>query len=127
MTAAVTVVQVGAWLGGLLTFLILVATAVEHVFSPVAKLLTHAITGPLVVKLEELEQAFEDHTDYVQYHLGPNGGALPVHMRLTNVEEALRFAAIKAQEVAVEARETAVAAREAAAANEEAAEKRGQQ
>jgi hypothetical protein len=36
--------------------------------------------GPLVL-------SFEEHTEYVRYHLGPNGTTRPIHERIRRLEE----------------------------------------
>lgn len=39
-------------------------------------------------KVDDLTRQFEEHREYVGYHLGPNGTTKPIHERLLTLEEA---------------------------------------
>lgn len=41
---------------------------------------------PLIAAIEENREALEQHREYVQYHLGPNGETRPIHVRLQHLE-----------------------------------------
>lgn len=80
------IVQVGAVAAALTGITIFI----ERTWGPVRRWLANALTNPLLEKLDEVKEDFEAHTDYVRYHLGPNGKTVPVHVRLTLVEQQLR-------------------------------------
>lgn len=68
---------------------------VERTWQPVKGWLQDALTTPLVNKLDDLEDRWRTHEDYVRYHLGPNGDATPVHARLQRVEEGIEKVQVK--------------------------------
>jgi hypothetical protein len=66
-----------------------IAIFIERVWGPVRRWLANALTNPLIDKLDEMEERWDAHTEYVRYHLGPNGTSTPVHKRLAALEEAV--------------------------------------
>lgn len=80
------IIQIGAVAAALTA----IGIAVERVWGPMRKWLANALTNPLLDKLDEMKDDFDEHRQYVEYHLGPNGKTPPVHERLTIVEDSVR-------------------------------------
>lgn len=108
-----TWVQWTIWLGGVAAAATSIAVFIERVFGPVRKWLWNALTRPLLVEMREiktelkasdtklvardaslerridhLHDSFDEHRDYVEGHLGPNGktGTPPLHTRVGRLE-----------------------------------------
>ena len=77
------VLQVGAVAAAITGIL----AAIEKLWSPLSKFLQRQINEPVEQKIIDLTDKLDKHTEYVQYHLGPNGGAPSVHSRVKKIEE----------------------------------------
>ena len=64
-----------------------IIAAVEKLWSPISKFLQRAINEPVEQKIIDLTDKLDKHTEYVKYHLGPNGDAPAVHARVQKIEE----------------------------------------
>lgn len=73
--------------GAVATATIALLALIERSWSPVKRWLQDALTTPLLEKLDEQNDTFESHRQYVYYHLGPNGETTPIRERLETVEE----------------------------------------
>ncbi len=78
----VLLIQAGAVAGALTA----IALLIERIWGPVRRWLANALTNPLIDKLGEMEERWDDHTDYVRHHLGPNGTTQPLHERVEEVQ-----------------------------------------
>lgn len=79
----VFVVQLGALAAAVTGIIVLI----EKLWSPISKFLQRQINEPVEQKIIDLTDKLDKHTEYVQYHLGPNGGAPSVHSRVKKIEE----------------------------------------
>jgi hypothetical protein len=63
-----------------------VLVLVERLWKPISKFLQREINGPVEEKIIDLTDKLDQHTEYVRYHLGPNGNAPAVHVRVQKIE-----------------------------------------
>lgn len=76
-------IQVGAVAAAITGVIVLI----EKLWSPISNFLQRSINEPVERKIIDLTDKLDRHTEYVQYHLGPNGGAPSVHSRVQRIEE----------------------------------------
>jgi hypothetical protein len=81
--AVLFIIQAGAVAAAVTGILVLI----EKLWSPVSNFLQRQINEPVEQKIIDLTDKLDKHTEYVQYHLGPNGGAPSVHSRVQRIEE----------------------------------------
>ncbi len=87
-------VQVGAAAAALTGIVIFI----ERIWGPMRRWLANALTNPLLEKLDEMEETWDDHTSYVKHHLGPNGTTQPLHERVEEVQHTAEIMSEVAQD-----------------------------